>query len=108
MSDEKNKFTSLPENFMEDYQWIDEYLQEQPSTQKVFQPAWQAFKYLVKDKMYAYIGIQEQNKRPIITLKLEPVFSDVVRKDYVDIVPGYYMNKTHWSTIYLDSDISPE
>ncbi|MFV0361831.1 MAG: MmcQ/YjbR family DNA-binding protein [Suipraeoptans sp.] len=22
-----------------------------------------------------------------------------------NIVPGYYMNKTHWSSIYLDADV---
>ena len=38
-------------------------------------------------------------------MKLEPVFSDMLRSKYEDIVPGYYMNKMHWSTIYLDGNI---
>lgn len=96
--------TPWSEDSMKNYQWLDEYLQKQPSTEKEFQPAWQAYKYLICGKMYAYIGIDDRNKRPIITLKLEPIFSDTLRSKYEDIVPGYYMNKLHWSTIYLDSN----
>lgn len=97
--------TPLPEHIMEQYQWLDECLQKQPSTEKEFQPAWQAYKYLLCGKMYAYIGIDDRNGRPIVTLKLEPSFSDMLRSKYEDIVPGYYMNKIHWSTAYLDGNI---
>ena len=75
---------------MKSYQWLDECLQKQPSTEKEFQSAWQAYKYLICGKMYAYIGIDDRNGRPIITLKLEP---------------GYYMNQLHWSTVYLDGNV---
>lgn len=100
--------TPLPESIMEKYRWLDELLQGQPGTQKEFNPAWQAYKYLLRGKMYAYIGINDQNSRPIITLKLEPIFSDMLRRDYSDIVPGYYMNKVHWSTVYLDGNVPQE
>ena len=90
---------------MKSYQWLDECLQKQPSTEKEFQTAWQAYKYLICGKMYAYIGIDDRNGRPIITLKLEPAFSDMLRSKYEDIVPGYYMNKLHWSTVDLDGNV---
>lgn len=90
---------------MKSYKWLDECLQKQPSTEKKFQPAWQAYKYLIGGKMYAYIGIDDRNGRPIITLKLEPAFRDMLRSKYEDIVPGYYMNKQHWSTVYLDGNV---
>ena len=90
---------------MKPFQWLDEYLLKQPSTEKEFQPAWQAYKYLLKGKMYAYIGMNDKNKRPILTLKLSPALSDMLRQDFSDIVPGYYMNKTHWSTVYLDGEV---
>ena len=51
------------------------------------------------------MGIDDRNGRPIITLKLEPAFSDMLRSKYEDIVPGYYMNKLHWSTVYLDGNV---
>ena len=97
--------TPWDDNSMQDYQWVDECLLRNAYTEKIFQPAWQANKYLLKGKMYAYIGIDDNNKRPIVTLKLEPMFSDMIRNEYQDIIAGYYMNKIHWSTIYLDGDV---
>ena len=90
MAEISSNVTPWSENIIKTYQWLDECLQKQPSTEKEFQPAWQAYKYLLCGKMYAYIGIDDRNGRPIITLKLEPVFSDMLRSKYEDIVPGYY------------------
>jgi predicted DNA-binding protein (MmcQ/YjbR family) len=100
--------TPWPEGGVDGYRWLDELLLEQPATEKAFQSAWQAYKYLLRGKMYAYIGINDQNGRPIITLKLEPLYSDMLRREYGNIVPGYYMNKLHWSTVYLDGDVPRE
>ncbi len=97
--------TQWPADIMENYRWLDESLQSQKATVKEFQPAWQAFKYMLRGKMYAYIGVNDQNNRPIITMKLEPAYSDLLRHEYADIEPGYYMNKTHWSTVYLDGEV---
>lgn len=102
---EITKVTTWSEDSMKNYRWLDECLLNQPSTEKVFQPAWQANKYLLCGKMYSYIGTDDRNGRPVITLKLEPEFSDMLRCRYQDIVPGYYMNKLHWSTIYLDGNV---
>ena len=103
-----NEVTPWPEDHMKSYHWLDEYLQKQPATDKEFQPAWQAYKYMLRGKMYAYIGVDDRNGRPIVTLKLEPLYSDLLRREYVDIVPGYYMNKTHWSSVYLDGEVPRE
>ena len=103
-----NNVTLWPEQAMENYLWLDECLQRQPTTEKEFQPAWQADKYLLRGRMYAYIGVNDQNKRPIITLKLEPPYSGMLRREYADIVPGYYMNKVHWSSVYLDGEVPQE
>ncbi len=93
---------------MESYRWLDEILIKQPETVKEFQPAWQAFKYMLRGKMYAYVGVNDNDGRPIVTLKLEPLLSDVLRREYADIVPGYYMNKLHWSSVYLDGSVPRE
>lgn len=108
MAEMANSVTPWPADTMEQYRWLDETLQKQPATEKEFQPAWQAYKYLLRGKMYAYIGVNDQNGRPILTLKLEPAFSDLLRREYADIVPAYYMNKVHWSTVYLDGGVPQE
>lgn len=94
-----------PEGNMEKYRWLDESMQQQPATERVFQSAWQAYRYLIRGKMYAYLGVNDQNDRPILTLKLEPLYSEMLRREYEDIVPGYYMNKLHWSMVYLDGTV---
>ncbi len=108
MADIASRTTPWPADIMENYRWLDEHLQKQPATMKEFQEAWQAYKYLLHGKMYAYIGVNDKNGRPIITMKLEPGYSDMMRLEYADIVPGYYMNKEHWSTVYLDGEVPQE
>lgn len=93
---------------MQNYRWLDEYLTSQPGAEKEFQPAWQAYKYMLHGKMFAYIGVNDKNERPIVTVKMAPADSDRLRGEYADIVPGYYMNKLHWSTVYLDGDVPQE
>ncbi len=108
MADLASRVTAWPAQMMEKYRWLDERLLKQPATEKEFNPAWQAYKYVVRGKMYAYIGVNDKNGRPIITLKLEPLFSEMLRREYADVVPGYYMNKLHWSTVYLDGETPKE
>lgn len=105
MAKVENTTTQWPADKMNKYDWLDEYLQKQPGTEKEFQPAWQAYKYMLRGKMYAFIGVNDNNGRPIISLKLEPTYSELLRRQYADIVPGYYMNKIHWSSVYLDGDV---
>lgn len=44
----------------------------------------------------------------MITLKLEPVEGDYLRRTYEDIIPGYYMNKVHWNSIKADGAVPDE
>ena len=34
-----------------------------------------------------------------------PVHGDLLRQQYEHIVPGYYMNKEHWNSLYLEGDV---
>lgn len=108
MTDISKITTPWPAELMENYAWIDEYLLKQAGTKKEFQPAWQAYKYLLRGKMYAYMGIHDPSGRPILTLKLDPSYSDIMRQSFADIIPGYYMNKIHWSSVYLDGEVPQE
>lgn len=40
----------------------------------------------------------------IITLKGDPDENLILRKQYHDVIPGYYANKVHWNTIKMDTD----
>ena len=72
-----------------------------------YQEEWQATRYHVGGKMFAMVG-GDKNGEPIVTVKLEPLFGELLRGQHKEIVPGYYMNKTHWNSIYLESDIQNE
>ncbi|WP_163581545.1 MmcQ/YjbR family DNA-binding protein [Gracilibacillus saliphilus] len=60
---------------------------------------WKAYNYTVGGKMYAIIGSDNQNNE-LISLKCKVEKSEILREQYQDIMPGYYMNKQHWNSIY--------
>lgn len=69
-----------------------------------FKIEWNATRLLLEDKMFAMIG-GDKNGTPIFTLKCEPLMAEMYRKQYKDVIPGYYMNKTHWNSIYIDCEV---
>lgn len=79
----------------------------QPGTTEDFQPEWEARRFFIGGKMYAMIGAHK-NGRPIITLKGDPLEAPLLRERYRDVIPGYYMNKTHWNSVYLDGAVPKE
>ena len=83
------------------YEWIDGYCLGKKGVTKDYQPEWEATRYFVGGKMFAMQGGDKQGK-PIFTMKLEPSLGDFLRGQYQEIVPGYYMNKTHWNSLYLE------
>ena len=40
-----------------------------------------------------------------LSLKAHPHMSELLRDDYVDIIPGFYMDKAHWNSVYLDGEV---
>jgi predicted DNA-binding protein (MmcQ/YjbR family) len=45
------------------------------------------------------------DSRPSMTVKCEPMQADFYRSVYGGVIAGYHMNKLHWNTVYLDSDV---
>ncbi|MHB8072787.1 MmcQ/YjbR family DNA-binding protein [Desulfosporosinus fructosivorans] len=86
------------------YEWLDEYCLSKKGVQKDFKVEWNATRYLIGGKMFAMQGGDKEHK-PIITLKCDPLFTRSLRDQYQHIVPGYYMNKEHWNSLYLEGDV---
>ena len=40
-----------------------------------------------------------------LNLKCDPIEADFLRRVYEGVIPGYHMNKTHWNTILIGSDV---
>ncbi len=52
--------------------------------------------------------IMRLNGADAVNLKCEPDHADFLRNVYKGVTPGYHMNKIHWNTVYLDSDVPDE
>ncbi len=87
------------------YPWIEEYLMDKPGVTKDIQRDWNWIRFQLGGKMFAAICMDDNNRPYYITLKLEPFEGDFWRKQYEDIIPGYYMNKTHWNSVKADGDV---
>ena len=87
------------------YEWIDEYILKMPGVTKDLQKDWNWIRYQIGGKMFAAICLDDNDKPYYITLKLEPLEGDFWRKQYEDIIPGYYMNKTHWNSVKADGNV---
>lgn len=56
--------------------------------------------YKIGGKMFAIVADDPGDVR--ITLKCDPVLSEIVRGEYAAITPGYHTDKRHWITIRQD------
>ena len=86
------------------YPWLDAYCLAKKGCEKDYKEEWGAWRYMLGGKMFAMQGT-DKDGNPIITLKIEPSYGAELRKDYEDIVPGYYMNKLHWNSVRLDGAV---
>ena len=77
------------------YPWVDDYLLQKPGVTKDLQPDWNWIRYQIGGKLVAAVCLDDQDQPYYITLKLDPAEGDFLRGQYEDILPGYYMNKTH-------------
>ena len=87
------------------YEWIDEYLLQKKGVTKDIQEEWNWIRYHIGEKMFAAICRDDDNIPVYITLKLDPLEGNYLRNQYEDIIPGYYMNKTHWNSVKADGEV---
>lgn len=81
-----------------DAEGIKTTLQAKPGVEIDFKLEWDAFRFLLFDKMFAMLGYNKQQER-ILTLKLPPQEGAWYREEYAFITEGYYMNKVHWISV---------
>lgn len=86
------------------YEWVDSYCLAKKGAKKEYKETWCATLYKIGDKMFAMVG-GDRDGKPIITVKLEPEYGSFLRQSFSDIVPGYYMNKEHWNSLYLEGSV---
>lgn len=52
--------------------------------------------------------IMEHDGALYLNLKCDPLEADLLRQLFAGVIPGYHMNKTHWNTIVMGSDVPEE
>lgn len=87
------------------YPWIEAYLTKKPGVTKNLQKDWNWIRFQIAGKMFTAICMDDNNQPYYITLKLAPAEGDSLRKQYEDIIPGYYMNKTHWNSVKANGNV---
>lgn len=56
--------------------------------------------------MFAAVCLDDATGKPVyITCKLGPAEGDFLRRQYEDIIPGYYMNKVHWNSVKAEGNV---
>ena len=84
---------------------IREYLLSRPATteEQPFGP--DVLVYKVKGKMFATLGIDDEDGSGRTNLKCDPDRAIELRAEHESILPGYHMNKRHWNTLVLDGSL---
>ena len=68
-----------------------------------FDANWLALRRRSNKKTFAFIYTREG--RDCVNLKCDPMRADFLRRVYTGLTPAYHMNKTHWNTVALESDV---
>jgi predicted DNA-binding protein (MmcQ/YjbR family) len=86
---------------------ICKYARTFPAAKTDYKLEWEATRLLLDDKMFGMIGHDKSGKQ-ILTVKLKPEDGELLREQYAEITPGYYMNKVHWNSIDLAGQVPDE
>lgn len=83
---------------------IREFIIKKPGVTEEFPFDKSTLVFKVMGKMFALLPLERSPAS--INLKCDPERSLELRDTYEGITPGFPMNKTHWNTVLLESDVS--
>ena len=86
------------------YEFLQEYCLSKKAAAEDYKQEWDAIRYTVRGKMFALVG-NDNTGKAIISLKHSPEQGEALREKYEDIAPGYYLNKTLWSSVFLGGHV---
>ncbi|MEG1158553.1 MAG: MmcQ/YjbR family DNA-binding protein [Christensenellaceae bacterium] len=68
-----------------------------------FHDATTVFRHTGNHKSFVFLIFS--HGRLHVNLKCNPARSDLLRQSFEGVIAGYHMNKTHWNSVFLDSDV---
>lgn len=90
-----------------EYDFLQSHCLSKKGAEEDYKQEWDVIRYSVRGKMFALVG-QDNKGNSIISVKHSPECGEELREKYKDIIPGYYLNKTHWSSVLLSGDVPGE
>lgn len=89
--------------FVMDHKTVEQYILSMPNSRLDYPFGDDVAVYKAGDKMFALI---REGKEPVqLSLKCDPVLSQVLREKYDEVMPGYHLNKKHWNTMVLTGQL---
>jgi predicted DNA-binding protein (MmcQ/YjbR family) len=85
---------------------FDDVYEDYPFNKKQSSLLWTTIRHKKNKKIFALIF--ERNDVLSINLKCKPELIEVMREFHKNVLPGFHMNKNHWNTVIVNSDISVE
>ncbi|RWR03096.1 hypothetical protein ED28_04690 [[Pantoea] beijingensis] len=79
------------------------YCMNKPGAEQSVHSDWKATQIKVDDVLFAMV--HEMEGRPAVSLKTTPALADLMRESHKDILPDEHLNKSHWSTVFLDGSL---
>ncbi|MDR0381694.1 MAG: MmcQ/YjbR family DNA-binding protein [Oscillospiraceae bacterium] len=68
--------------------------------------AWAVMRHRTNRKSFALV--YERNGKLCVNLKCDPLEADFLRQAFEGVTPGWHMNKEHWNTVVIGSDVPDE
>lgn len=98
---------------MNNYLWLQEYLMAKKGVVSDYKAEWGWQRYTVGGKMFAATckpGPEHRDyaERELVSLKCDPMLSELIRGQHRDILPGFYMDKRNWVSVFLDGETPDE
>jgi predicted DNA-binding protein (MmcQ/YjbR family) len=87
------------------YDFIQAHCLSKKGAEEDYKQEWDAIRYSVRGKMFALAG-NDAEGNAIISVRHTPKQGRELREKYSEIVPVYYLNKTHWSSVYLSGNVT--
>lgn len=82
-----------------------EYCLKKPYSEESFPFGEDTLVFKIFDKIFALISLDEPES-PRVNLKGDPDNNIDLRENYEGVIPGFHMNKKHWNTVLLESDVN--
>ncbi|MDD4849556.1 MAG: MmcQ/YjbR family DNA-binding protein [Gemmiger sp.] len=99
---------------MNHYDWLDTYLLAKPGATKDYKVEWCWHRYMVGGKLFAATMRPSEKYDPayaekdLLNLKCDPMLAELLRKEYTEVLPGFYSDKRCWNSVDLGGNLTDD